>query len=547
MPMPKKQVVIPEWFDLVGHGGNPHFWARGKFPILSLALLFQDVRTGPIKRYDDLIELQLVINCQCVPRKGYYNFRVPPDHILICDLRLLFSDKEWIGLDTFLDRDWNEVQVAYVAASTMTLSCWGVYVYEGGANKKDVQFECPDAKYSDMSRAVVPTKDTKLERRKMIERYGAGQAFDAISTTLLEVYENVKDLPEYSHLPLKEKLSTILGFYKEVSRQAEAELESGRSDLQDKHSFLTAYLEYEMNVKALEEEEASTSVHQGSKEELLHSMQHEFYDGVTDGLVEARKRFPSLDIIKIRGATLKKRPEGTCVEWLFEVLFHERKAYTEGIVNGLLEAKLSFPELDMWATIHIVLCARGIEGFREGIRPSIQVIDEVEAAPVDVGEASTSGHQGSEDEEQGYNAKLQKLMETILYQGMMDALYAAHNNCPSLNIFTTKSAALRASKNLKYLIGVITDDNPALPMVMEIMYINGIMNGLREAKLSFPDLDMWATLTTVLSKIGVCETSILQYASCFLDTNNTKEVGEASTSSHQGSEEEQCCDYSIKE
>ncbi|KAH1062573.1 hypothetical protein GYH30_005502 [Glycine max] len=801
MPMPKKQVVIPEWFDLVGHGGNPHFWARGKFPILSLALLFQDVRTGPIKRYDDLIELQLVINCQCVPRKGYYNFRVPPDHILICDLRLLFSDKEWIGLDAFLDRDWNEVQVAYVAASTMTLSCWGVYVYEGGANKKDVQFECPDAKYSDMSRAVVPTKDTKLERRKMIERYGAGQAFDAISTTLLEVYENVKDLPEYSHLPLKEKLSTILGFYKEVSRQAEAELESGRSDLQDKHSFLTAYLEYEMNVKALEEEEASTSVHQGSKEELLHSMQHEFYDGVTDGLVEARKRFPSLDIIKIRGATLKKRPEGTCVEWLFEVLFHERKAYTEGIVNGLLEAKLSFPELDMWATIHIVLCARGIEGFREGIRPSIQVIDEVEAAPVDVGEASTSGHQGSqkeqgydpqqqkkiweifyygivdglfqaqnsfpyldvfktanaafdkrfawspegnlqvhtlemrtytngiinglheaklsfpdldiwatlnvvlnrigiyetpalefasrildainimevgeaptsglqesdqeekqeiirkiecdgmkdglveakkmfpsldviktraaafnngtrvawlfvlpqvemklhiegimnglleaklrfpdldiwttlnivlcrrgmeglherirplirvmdvgeastsghqgsEDEEQGYNAKLQKLMETILYQGMMDALYAAHNNCPSLNIFTTKSAALRASKNLKYLIGVITDDNPALPMVMEIMYINGIMNGLREAKLSFPDLDMWATLTTVLSKIGVCETSILQYASCFLDTNNTKEVGEASTSSHQGSEEEQCCDYSIKE
>ena len=142
----------------------------------------------------------------------------------------------------------------------MTLSCWGVYVYEGGANKKDVQFECPDAKYSDMSRAVVPTKDTKLERRKMIERYGAGQAFDAISTTLLEVYENVKDLPEYSHLPLKEKLSTILGFYKEVSRQAEAELESGRSDLQDKHSFLTAYLEYEMNVKALEEEEASTSI-----------------------------------------------------------------------------------------------------------------------------------------------------------------------------------------------------------------------------------------------------------------------------------------------
>lgn len=81
------QTEIPEWFDFIGNGDNPHFWDRGKFPFFSLALVFRDVN-GRATQYTrcQLVELHLVINGKCVPRKGYYNFRIAADHVLICDL-----------------------------------------------------------------------------------------------------------------------------------------------------------------------------------------------------------------------------------------------------------------------------------------------------------------------------------------------------------------------------------------------------------------------------------------------------------------------------
>lgn len=123
------QMKIPKCFDLEGNGGDPCFWARGKFPMVALALVFNNVE-GTTREYrHQLVVLHLVINGRCVPRKGYCTFRMEADHMLVCDLRLLFSEEEWQGLDAFLEPGhWNQVQVSYESPSTMALRCWGVFV-----------------------------------------------------------------------------------------------------------------------------------------------------------------------------------------------------------------------------------------------------------------------------------------------------------------------------------------------------------------------------------------------------------------------------------
>ncbi|PNX85420.1 CCP protein, partial [Trifolium pratense] len=41
--MPQMQTGVPNWFDYSCKGGNPRFWARKKFPVVALALVFQGV------------------------------------------------------------------------------------------------------------------------------------------------------------------------------------------------------------------------------------------------------------------------------------------------------------------------------------------------------------------------------------------------------------------------------------------------------------------------------------------------------------------------
>ncbi|KAL2318730.1 hypothetical protein Fmac_032606 [Flemingia macrophylla] len=161
------QTEIPEWFDFIDNTENPQFWARGKLPIFALALVFQDVtgwgRQGP----HHIIQLQLVINSsRCVSCKDY-KFRIATNHVLICDLRLLFSEEEWLGLNAFLEHDdWNVVQVSYQAPPPLILSQWGVYVYDEGANMEDVKFVCPDPKYLEMSPPIVVSTKKDLSRNE---------------------------------------------------------------------------------------------------------------------------------------------------------------------------------------------------------------------------------------------------------------------------------------------------------------------------------------------------------------------------------------------
>ncbi|CAJ2634171.1 unnamed protein product [Trifolium pratense] len=110
-----RQFKVPKWFDYKCKGGIPCLWVREKFPInVAFALVFQAAAYG-IKRIDlDFVKLHLVINGQSVPHKGYYNLDIRHNHVLVCDLRLLCNDEEWLSLDALLLKyEWNQVQISY--------------------------------------------------------------------------------------------------------------------------------------------------------------------------------------------------------------------------------------------------------------------------------------------------------------------------------------------------------------------------------------------------------------------------------------------------
>ncbi|KAJ1409727.1 Leucine-rich repeat domain superfamily [Sesbania bispinosa] len=114
MPLPKRE--IPDWFDHVCTQEIPLFWARRKFPIVALALVFQEVKkTDTYSEIEDAIELwtgftdchvvslHLFIDGQEICGSDYHHFNVGKDHVLLCDLRVLFSDEEWHGLMQVLE------------------------------------------------------------------------------------------------------------------------------------------------------------------------------------------------------------------------------------------------------------------------------------------------------------------------------------------------------------------------------------------------------------------------------------------------------------
>ena len=137
---------IPEWFNYVGVQRNPRFWVRRKFPNVALAMIFhfQDESERDKFARRHLVDLRLLINGRYVPCKGCRSIRIKAEHILICDLRVLFSEKEWLGLGALLEEEWNLVQVEYKATSSLMISGWGAFVYEDGTNMDDLLFTSPD-------------------------------------------------------------------------------------------------------------------------------------------------------------------------------------------------------------------------------------------------------------------------------------------------------------------------------------------------------------------------------------------------------------------
>ncbi|KAK7300193.1 hypothetical protein RJT34_11030 [Clitoria ternatea] len=217
--------------------------------------------------------------------------------------------------------------------------------------------------------------------------------------------------------------------------------------------------------------EASTSGHiweEAAEGNDGHEQQEIFIDGMVDGLVEAKSSFPNLDIAKTLTAALDKMTQHwvTLAGSYPEV---EMKVYKEGIMCGLQEASLSFPNMDKEATLNAVL------------NTETQSYDE--AAMV------LREYEGSDSEEEHESDHWQQEMRRILWEGMADGLLEAIKTFPALDIQTT----IRTALNKKTWL-------PPNPQVEVNIYIKGIVKGLREAKLTFPTLDIQATLNVVLSR-----------------------------------------------
>ncbi|XLT03112.1 hypothetical protein HN51_052463 [Arachis hypogaea] len=210
--MPKKE--IPNWLDYDCSKDIPLFWARRKFPVVALAFMFgratgSDIDETLMKALDFwpqiassksyTVGLNLFIEGQQIfPEKSKY-FNVGEDHVLLFDLRTLFSDKEWHDLDAYIGDDWKAIHV--VCESTLTLNHWGVYVYKGETNMDDIYFKhLPNHKLS---------SELVLERSPQQTRQRIGQVIDNLNPT--ETFDN-------EHLSLVDLEEDSMSFTKALVR-----------------------------------------------------------------------------------------------------------------------------------------------------------------------------------------------------------------------------------------------------------------------------------------------------------------------------------------
>jgi hypothetical protein len=159
--MPKTK--IPNWFDYVGDEDIPVFWARRKFPVVALALVFGKSEQNNVIKKDTFISgffpglmsdmshivaLHIFIDGHEVCRKNYHYCDVGENHGLMCDLRTLFTKEEWKGLDARAGDNWMAVHVQ--CKSFLTLNCWGVYVFKQTTltDDPDISFKLPNLNYS---------------------------------------------------------------------------------------------------------------------------------------------------------------------------------------------------------------------------------------------------------------------------------------------------------------------------------------------------------------------------------------------------------------
>ncbi|XP_057749884.1 disease resistance protein RUN1-like [Arachis stenosperma] len=134
--MPTSNTKIPEWWDHRTSWKHLNFKARGKFPVVALAFVFGEMN------YES-VGLHLSIQSGDV-NSAYqpsHNFTVAENHVLLCDLRLWFSDEEWKRLDAHVEHGntWKTVQVRCVP--DIIPVHWGVYVYKKETSMKDIQFQ----------------------------------------------------------------------------------------------------------------------------------------------------------------------------------------------------------------------------------------------------------------------------------------------------------------------------------------------------------------------------------------------------------------------
>ncbi|MED6223969.1 hypothetical protein PIB30_079312 [Stylosanthes scabra] len=215
--MPTANKEIPQWWD---HHGNfqdstqyPTFEARGKFPVVALAFVFE-------KMNYQSVELHLSIDSRDVQfaHQPWNNFTVAEDHVLMCDLRVLFSDEEWKTLDACVghDDEWKTVEVKCVP--NIIPVQWGVYVYKEETSMKDIDLWSVDEERSSRYNPV-------HSRKKRLSSSQELAIIASFSESLQTVVENLKRLMA----PREEDQCLSL---MQQDRDEEDEGEEGESDME---------------------------------------------------------------------------------------------------------------------------------------------------------------------------------------------------------------------------------------------------------------------------------------------------------------------------
>ncbi|KAK7258834.1 hypothetical protein RIF29_24422 [Crotalaria pallida] len=180
---------IPEWFDHRDEEGLPVFEARGKFPVVAVAFVF-DLECVPWQQTYAI--LQLFIGGKHVRCKQFQTFTVSNMHVLLLDLRVLFSEKEWEGLDALLHpHDWKKVHVTFDRAR-LTLRSWGVYVYKQETNMDHIQFS-PTSSYYQHPRFYI---DHEISEEDLFEGMTLLEMLKSY-LSVLRCYEDKIVVPEF--------------------------------------------------------------------------------------------------------------------------------------------------------------------------------------------------------------------------------------------------------------------------------------------------------------------------------------------------------------
>ncbi|MCH84077.1 TMV resistance protein N-like, partial [Trifolium medium] len=116
-------------------------------------------------------------------------------HVLLCDLRVLFSDEEWQDLDASLGDDWKIIQVQY--DSDLILTNWGVYVYKQETSMDDIQFIPPNRNsFSYMSSScLVPKGSLEKKMKHVLECCNPRDVFNAYLFLLESEEGRARSLP----------------------------------------------------------------------------------------------------------------------------------------------------------------------------------------------------------------------------------------------------------------------------------------------------------------------------------------------------------------
>jgi len=105
--------------------------------------LTSEVLPGMVSSKSHVVGLHLFIDGKEIYHKDYGYRSVGEHHMLVCDLRILFNDEEWKGLNACFGRNWKTVQVQ--CESQLIINRWGLYVYEQKTNHTDddISFDIP--------------------------------------------------------------------------------------------------------------------------------------------------------------------------------------------------------------------------------------------------------------------------------------------------------------------------------------------------------------------------------------------------------------------